>query len=1564
MVGRIFCVALVGLWLAGCGGGSNNNGGDTDGGSDAIATDLGDGGGDTGPDAIADADADATAAADAAGDADAAFDGDAVSDADAVPDADGGSEVDADADVDADTGADADADADGVGDADTGADTDTDGGCQDASECDDGDLCTTDTCSSGACVNTPVPIDDGDLCTTDACDPATGAVTHTAVDIDDAVSCTVDACEPTTGVVTHAPADVLCQDGLFCNGVETCAPADPTADPSTGCVAGEALDPDDSIDCTLDECVEGDDLTDDEGELSHTPVDAICQDGLFCNGSEICDPTDLSADLSTGCVATTLELSDGLDCTIDECDEGTDTADDLGEITHTPSDAACQDGLFCNGAETCDPTAAGADATTGCLAADPVDTDDGFACTVDSCDEGVDSTDDIGEIVNAAVDASCQDGLFCNGAEACDPSDAGADPTTGCVAGVSPVIDDGSLCTADGCDEGADTTDDLGDITHVPDHLSCQDGLFCNGSELCDPLAAGADPASGCAAGDPPDPSDGIDCTDDTCDEGVDLTDDAGTSVNAPNDAFCDNALFCDGAETCDPSGGASDPLTGCVAGVAFDPDDGIDCTVDACDEDAGAATHTPNDAPCQDGLFCNGAEVCDPLASGADPATGCVAGAPVETDDAADCTIDGCDEGDDLTDDLGTVTHDPQHEDCQDGLFCNGAEICDPAAAANTTGCAAGVAPDPDDGVACTDDSCDEGLDPADNVGAIVNAPNAVTCQDGLFCNGAETCDPADAGADAATGCVAGAPPADDGYGCTIDECDEGTDVSDNLGVVSNSADDSACLDGLYCNGVEFCDPADGDADPVTGCVPGAPPVPDDGFTCTVESCDEGADLTDNVGTSSLEYDDAGCLDGLFCNGSESCDPGDPGADPATGCAPGTAPEVDDGVGCTEDLCLEGLDTTDNLGVPSHIAVDSECPDLMVCAASLGCVAPSLLATDLVITELRVSQGADNAQDAIEIFNPTAERVNIGTLMLWTSDLTELPLYSVNDYLGEQGTEILIEPGGYIYGVPNPAEAATIPASATFVWGAAGEPERLRGAGADFTDFTVALVRYVPGDPPDIEFVDVVETSAPFTDAGGEPPLNALPFAVRATTQLDADTLDADANDELTKWCLSDQVADSLGSPNHLCAQFTVNEVLYDFSHPIFGGADEGRVFVELAGPGGGLLQGLRVRGMGSTGATQPPNVTLGARRMPLDGFFVIADGDGDGGTTSVANADLVVGDGDPQNGPNDAIWLLLPDGTAMDRVGYGTAAGSVSEGNPAPDADPLGLSISIARDEHSTDTDDNATDFHLDPTPSPGEANAPVVPVVLSLTPDNGLAGKVTPVRLVSFDLARLAGVDGDSDNIAVTSEFGGVSGSTCTPQDAADLGRGAVTWTCVALANDGASSFGEALFTNPVALGAGVASTSWVYTGVLNETGVAGEIDFCELLPPTTINASSGQLTEAMTAVVREAGVTDGPAPSPTLIAEFGYGPDGVDPSTQSGWIFSPADYVSNVGSDANYKASFTAPQVTTKTTYYVGYRFSIDGGLNFTYCDRDGSGSDPDLSFNPDLVGRLVVSPTPP
>ena len=53
----------------------------------------------------------------------------------------------------------------------------SDAGCV-VSACNDGNACTTDSCASGVCQNTPVSIDDGNVCTADACNPALG-VSHT-----------------------------------------------------------------------------------------------------------------------------------------------------------------------------------------------------------------------------------------------------------------------------------------------------------------------------------------------------------------------------------------------------------------------------------------------------------------------------------------------------------------------------------------------------------------------------------------------------------------------------------------------------------------------------------------------------------------------------------------------------------------------------------------------------------------------------------------------------------------------------------------------------------------------------------------------------------------------------------------------------------------------------------------------------------------------------------------------------------------------------------------------------------------------------------------------------------------------------------------------------------------------------------------------------------------------------------------------------------------------------------------------------------------------------------------
>lgn len=101
------------------------------------------------------------------------------------------------------------------------------------------------------------------------------------------------------------------------------------------------------------------------------------------------------------------------------------------------------------------------------------------------------------------------------------------------------------------------------DGTQCSSDNECSDGDPCNGEEQCV----------------------GIACV-------------AGTPLN------CDNGAFCDGEEQCDSA-------LGCVPGEPLDLDDGIECTSDACDEIEDRIVHLPDNASCDDDLFCNGDEQC-----------------------------------------------------------------------------------------------------------------------------------------------------------------------------------------------------------------------------------------------------------------------------------------------------------------------------------------------------------------------------------------------------------------------------------------------------------------------------------------------------------------------------------------------------------------------------------------------------------------------------------------------------------------------------------------------------------------------------------------------------------------------------------------------------------------------------------------------------------------------------------------------------------------------------------------------------------------------------------------
>ena len=110
----------------------------------------------------------------------------------------------------------------------------------------------------------------------------------------------------------------------------------------------------------------------------------------------------------------------------------------------------------------------------------------------------------------------------------------------------------------------------------------------------------------------------------------------------------------------------------------------------------------------------------------------------------------------------------------------------------------------------------------------------------------------------------------------------------------------------------------------------------------------------------------------------------------------------------------------------------------------------------------------------------------------------------------------------------------------------------------------------------------------------------------------------------------------------------------------------------------------------------------------IPANGFFVLADDQGDG-TTLVQNADLI-GSFDFQNGPDSIV--LRNATTILDAVGYGVfGVGDIfaGEGTAAADA-PAGSSL--ARLFANVDTDDNAADFTVLGVPTPGDAPLNAIP------------------------------------------------------------------------------------------------------------------------------------------------------------------------------------------------------------------------------------------------------------
>ncbi|MDC3954859.1 hypothetical protein [Polyangium jinanense] len=194
--------------------------------------------------------------------------------------------------------------------------------------CDDGNPCTTDTVVNGACTHTTLP--NGAACSTTLC--LTGQTCQagtctggTTVTCNDANPCTVDTCNALTGCANTVDNTII---------------------------------PDDGIVCTTDVCQ--------NGAPKHTATNALCNDNLYCTGTESCAPSNPSAD-ANGCIHTNVPVAPpapGPCASYGACNEATQSF----PLIPKPAGSSCNDGIACTQGDTCDAAGLCKGATTASCA--------------------------------------------------------------------------------------------------------------------------------------------------------------------------------------------------------------------------------------------------------------------------------------------------------------------------------------------------------------------------------------------------------------------------------------------------------------------------------------------------------------------------------------------------------------------------------------------------------------------------------------------------------------------------------------------------------------------------------------------------------------------------------------------------------------------------------------------------------------------------------------------------------------------------------------------------------------------------------------------------------------------------------------------------------------------------------------------------------------------------------------------------------------------------------------------------------------------------------------------
>lgn len=320
--------------------------------------------------------------------------------------------------------------------------------------------------------------------------------------------------------------------------------------------------------------------------------------------------------------------------------------------------------------------------------------------------------------------------------------------------------------------------------------------------------------------------------------------------------------------------------VTGCGLSLDLSPDD--PARLDAGPRvDGGREVECRTDVDCDDDDACNGVELCSEGR--------CVDGSAVVCPD--DDVCDGSTACDARTGECSVIVPPPA---CEGGDACSGLVVCDPVA-----GCITAPGLRCDDGVACTEDVCDEGscqhlprdalCDRAEGGQCSDAGCVYATCTDEL-CVAENPCQTARcdglacirevlecAEGEACCGGVCKPLGCEDGNPCTRDYCDPMASCQHEPAALP-----LACDDGDPCTSGDRCDGA--------RCAPGGASCTE-GDTCNAPICDA---VTGRCST--VPVDGVACSDGNPCSVDDRCSGGV--------CRAGSMADCDDRNPCTADGC------------------------------------------------------------------------------------------------------------------------------------------------------------------------------------------------------------------------------------------------------------------------------------------------------------------------------------------------------------------------------------------------------------------------------------------------------------------------------------------------------------------------------------------------------------------------------------------------------------------------------------------------------------------------------------